>query len=93
MDLKARPGEPVVLSAAGTTDPDGDELEYRWWQYQEAGSFGGTIEILDADKQDASFTLPIDADKGQTVHVVCEVTDRGTPRLTRYQRVIVEIEN
>ncbi|MEX0332433.1 MAG: nucleoside hydrolase-like domain-containing protein [Puniceicoccaceae bacterium] len=92
-DLKARPGEPVVLSAAGTTDPDGDELEYRWWQYRQAGSFDGTIEIMDADNQDASFTLPADIGIGQTVHVVCEVTDRGTPRLTRYQRVVVEIIN
>jgi hypothetical protein len=31
-------GTPVVLDAAGTTDPDGNALTYRWWFYAEAGS-------------------------------------------------------
>jgi len=91
-DLKVRSGAMVKLSAQGTSDPDGDELEYRWWQYREAGSYDGTIEIRDAGKQDASFTVPGDAGKGKTVHIICEVTDTGTPQLTRYQRVVVEIE-
>ena len=91
-DLKVRPGATVELSARGTSDPDGDELEYRWWQYREAGSYDGTIEIRDAGKQDASFTVPGDAGKGKTIHIICEVTDTGTPPLTRYQRVVVEIE-
>ncbi len=90
-DLEMRSGATVKLSARGTSDPDGDELEYRWWQYREAGSYDGTIEIQDAEKQDASFTVPGDAGKGETVHIICEVTDTGTPRLTRYQRVIVTV--
>jgi hypothetical protein len=91
-DLRVRPGAAVKLSAKGTSDPDGDELAYSWWQYREAGSYGGTIEIRDAGKQDASFIVPVDAGRGKTIHVICEVTDTGTPRLTRYQRVIVGIE-
>jgi hypothetical protein len=91
-DLKVRPGEKVSLSAKGTTDPDGDELTYRWWQYKEADTYDGTIEIRDVGKQAASFTVPNDADEGETIHVICEVTDAGTPPLTRYQRVVVEIE-
>ena len=91
-DLGAQPGATVKLSARGTSDPDGDELEYRWWQYREAGSYNGTIDIRDAGKQDASFTVPSDAGKGKTIHIICEVTDAGTPPLTRYKRVVVEIE-
>ena len=87
----SQPGETVKLSARGTSDPDGDELEYRWWQYQEAGSYDGTIEIQDAGKQNASFTVPDDAGKGKTIHIICEVKDCGTPQLTRYQRVVVEV--
>jgi hypothetical protein len=90
-DLKVRPGESVSLSAKGTTDPDGDEVVFHWWQYREAGSYDGSIEIRDAGKQDASFTVPGDAGKGKTIHIICEVTDTGTPRLTRYQRVIVTV--
>jgi len=92
VDLKVRPGESVSLSAKGTTDPDGDTLEYRWWQYREAGTFDGTIEIRDAGRQDASVAVPGDFDKGGTLHIICEVTDTGIPRLTRYQRVIVEVK-
>jgi hypothetical protein len=90
-DLRARPGSKVKLSATAS-DPDGNQLTYRWWQYQEAGTFEETISIQNNDKLDASFTLPSDAKKGQSVHIICEVTDDGAPSLTRYQRVVVEVE-
>ena len=91
-DLKVRPGATVPLSARGTKDPDGDALTYHWWQYRDAGSYDGTVEIRDASDQDASFTVPGDAGKGETIHIICEVTDTGTPPLTRYQRVVVTVE-
>ena len=91
-DLDVRTGATVELSARGTSDPDGDELVYRWWQYQEAGSYGGTVEIQDAGKQNASFKVPDDGGEGITIHIICEVTDNGSPQLTRYQRVVAEIE-
>jgi hypothetical protein len=92
LDLKVRPGATVKLSARGTSDPDGDALKYHWWQYREAGTCDGTIEIQDAGKPEASFTVPGGAGKGKTIHVICEVTDNGTPPLTRYQRVVARIE-
>ena len=92
LDLKGRPGQKVALSAKGTTDPDGDELTYRWWQYEEADTYAGAVAIENADRQEAALIVPKDAGKGQTIHIICEVTDSGTPQLTRYQRVIVEIE-
>jgi hypothetical protein len=36
--IAAQVGTPVVLDAAGTTDPDGDALKYSWFFYPEAGS-------------------------------------------------------
>jgi hypothetical protein len=90
-DMEVPPGATVKLSALGTSDPDGDTLKYRWWQYREAGSCDGTFDIRDAGKQDASFTVPIDVCKGETIHIICEVTDSGTPRLTRYQRIIIDV--
>ena len=92
LDLKFQPGQKVSLSASGTTDPDGDELVYRWWQYQQADTYEGAIDIVNTRKQDASFTVPGHGGKGKTIHVICEVTDNGTPPLTRYRRVVVEIE-
>jgi hypothetical protein len=92
LDLKARPGQKMSLNAKGTIDPDDDTLTYRWWQYEEADTYDGAIEILDAGKQEALFTVPDNVGEGQTIHIICEVTDTGTPPLTRYQRVVVEIE-
>jgi hypothetical protein len=91
-DLKAQPGAAVKLNAQGTGDPDGDKLSTHWWQYEEADIYQGTIDIQNAGQQNASFTVPGDADGGETVHIICEVTDNGTPPLTRYQRVVIEIE-
>ncbi|MBL7186923.1 MAG: DUF1593 domain-containing protein [Phycisphaerae bacterium] len=91
-DLKAKPGDTIELSAKGTSDPDRDELTYCWWQYQEADSYKGSIDIRDAGEQDASFTVPGDAGQGKTIHIICEVTDTGTPQLTRYQRVVVTVQ-
>jgi hypothetical protein len=91
-DIKLRSGNKVSLSAKGTTDPDGDELTYRWWQYKEADTYNGTVEIRNTKQQDASFTVPGDASNGETIHIICEVMDSGTPPLTRYQRVVVEVE-
>jgi hypothetical protein len=94
LDMKVRPGQRVSLSAQGTTDPDGDALSFRWWQYREAGKnpYPGDAKIDNAEKTDASLLIPDDAKAGQTIHVICEVTDNGTPPLVRYQRVVCEIE-
>ena len=92
LDLKVRPGDRVSLSAQGTTDPDGDALTCRWWQYQEADTYDGAVTIENAGRKEAALTVPNDAGDGKTIHIICELTDAGTPPLTRYQRVIVEIE-
>lgn len=84
IDSKTEAGAKVSLSANGTSDPDGDKLTYRWSQYEEAHTYDGVVEIQYANQRDASFTTPDDA-KGSTLHVICEVTDAGSPPLTRYQ--------
>ena len=91
LDLKARPGTTLKLSAKGTTDPDGNKLTYSWWQYAEADTYPGTVAVQNGTNQNASVSVPADAQKGQTIHLICEVTDNGTPQLTRYQRVVVEV--
>lgn len=90
-DRQAQPGAKVQLSAAATTDPDGDKLTYRWWHYEEADTYEHRIDIENADQPEASLTIPNHAPKAKTIHIICEVTDNGTPPLTRYQRVVVEI--
>lgn len=92
-ELMAKAGETVTLSAAGTSDPDGDQLQYHWIYYHEAGSLNvdtQRFKLVNADQQTATFTAPPTA-KARTMHFILEVTDTGTPSLTRYQRVIVNV--
>jgi len=67
-------------------------LNIRWWQYTEADTYQGTLEIKGSTKKDASFKVPGDTGPDNTIHIVCEVTDSGTPQLTRYQRVIIKVK-
>jgi hypothetical protein len=91
-DQNVNPGDTIELNAKGTKDPDGDKLTYRWWQYREADSYPGTVNIRNADSSKTSFTVPADASKGETIHIICEVKDNGTPQLTRYRRIVLTIE-
>lgn len=96
MYLSAKAGERVNLSASGT-DPDGNNLSYKWIYYGEPGTMalstartGDPLEIHDNDMHDAWFVAPSKAKMG-TMHFIVMVTDHGTPSLTRYERVIVTV--
>ncbi len=91
-NITASSGKRVKLSARGTSDPDGDRLTYRWWQYTEADSYAGKVKIESASEQIASVVVPADAKSGNTIHIICEVTDNGTPVLTRYARVVITVK-
>lgn len=90
VQLAAKPGDRVELDAAGSRDPDGHRLGYRWWTYREAGSYRGEVSLENADSGSAILLVPSDA-AGKTIHVILEVTDRGQPPLTAYRRIVVSI--
>ena len=88
--LKAQAGDRVKLSAAGTSDPDGDEMSYRWFQYAEAGDkpYQGKITIENADRENAGFVMA-KLGRNEEIHIILEVRDSGSPSLYGYRRVIV----
>jgi hypothetical protein len=90
-NLHAKAGSTVQLSGTAT-DPDGNTVTYKWWQYEETGTYAGKVDIMGADKASATFIVPANAKAGETIHIILQVTDDGTPPLTRYQRVIVTVE-
>ena len=84
------PGETVRL-AATASDPDGDKLTFRWWQYSEADSAAATVNIDGSNSVDhASFVTP--NEPGKQIHIILEVTDDGTPPLVGYQRIVCNIK-
>jgi len=87
--IRTDPGAEVKLSAAGSSDPDGNRLSYRWWTYVEAGTYWAEAPIRGAGECDAVVTVPQDA-SGRTVHIILEATDDGRPPLTAYRRAILE---
>jgi len=88
--LSARSGQTVHLSANGSHDPDGDELSYHWWQYEEADSYEGSVDISGSTLRNASFTAP-SVNSSRTIHIILEVTDNGTPNLTNYRRLVITV--
>ena len=92
LDIVAKPGQLVTLDASASVDPDGDELTFKWWQYAEACTYKGSVSITNENQSTASFKVPLNAKKGQTLHIICEVSDNGIPSLKHYQRVVVTVD-
>jgi hypothetical protein len=92
LTVNAVVGQPVSLIADGSSDPDGNQLQFQWIAYPEAG-YRVPLQPLPqatvsgADNQDATVTV----DTPGVVHVILAVIDNGTPNLTSYRRVILNV--
>lgn len=92
LDLSVQPGEKIILDASQSQDPDGNILKFHWWIYLEAGSYKGNF-CFESDQPKTVFSVPQDACSGDTIHLICEVSDNGVPSLTRYKRVIIRVNH
>lgn len=90
LKITVSPGQTVKLSANGSSDPDGNDLSYSWWQYEEGDSFEGTIDITYSTSKNAYFLAPY-VKSSRTIHIILEVTDDGKPNLTSYRRLVVTV--
>jgi hypothetical protein len=90
LNVLASPGETIKLNGA-VSDPDGDKVSIKWWQFP-VGTYPGKISISNADTTQIKVPVPKDAVSGQTIHVILEVTDSGSPSFTGYQRVIITVK-
>ncbi len=88
-ELTVQGGKYFGLSATAS-DPDGDSLTYYWFQYPEAGTFNSLID-LGAPDMNGIYAAAPKVDKPETLHIIVRVTDKGTPRLSRYQRTILTV--
>ncbi|HEX8347209.1 MAG TPA: nucleoside hydrolase-like domain-containing protein [Actinoplanes sp.] len=86
--INARGGTAVSLSAAGTSDPDGNAVTLRWFIYGEAGTVpGGSLSATSGQ----STVVNVPAGRSGTMHVILQATDNGSPALTSYRRVVLNV--
>jgi hypothetical protein len=94
VELTAKPGDTLKLSARGSSDPDGDTITSRWMIYPEAGSFGGNATLSQDTGTEIKLTIPSSgrrAAKNETLHIILTVEDKGSPSLVAYRRAIVTL--
>lgn len=89
--VMASAGQTIRLNGA-VSDPDKNAVTVRWWQFR-VGSYPGEVVIAGPTSLQTEVLVPADAGSGQTIHLILEATDNGTPSLTRYQRVVITVRD
>lgn len=86
-----------AMSQGGTTKEAFAEMAVRmvsrpvtsWWQYGEAGTYPEYVK-LQVDRGKVSFVAP-KVSKPETIHIIFEAKDRGTPALTNFTRFVITV--
>lgn len=89
--ITVRSGQDINLDAYGSSDPDGDSISFLWFHYPEAGSYKTLLTSGGAENADRFNVKAPQVEKPETLHFILRITDKGTPALSRYQRVIVTV--
>ena len=90
LEVSAAPGSTVDLSAAGSSDPDGNSLSYNWFYYRDPGTYNGTVSIQNNTTATPTVSVPSNAN-GKELHIILELHDSGNPNLYAYRRVIINV--
>lgn len=89
-EITVKSGQGFGLDASDTYDPDGDSFSYLWFYYPEAGTYKKPLQISPENYNNIWLTAP-DVEKKETLHIILKITDKGSPHLSRYKRIIVTI--
>jgi hypothetical protein len=99
LHINGCPGQPITLSARGSSDPDGDQLTFQWSWYREAsGLFAPNVDLSSETGETISIDIGSSARVDQftpptayKLHVILAVSDNRPFALTRYRRAIINV--
>lgn len=89
-EITIKSGEGFGLDASNSNDPDGDSLSFLWFYYPEASTYKTAIDISAENAHNVYIAAP-KVDKKETLHFILKVSDKGTPKLSSYKRIIVTV--
>ena len=90
-EITVKSGQGFGINASDSFDPDGDSFSFLWFHYPEAGTCKKELKILPENYPGIWVTAP-EVEKKETLHIILKITDKGTPQLTGYKRIIVQIQ-
>ncbi|MBZ9631670.1 DUF1593 domain-containing protein [Salegentibacter sp. LM13S] len=86
--IEGKEGESIKLDASESYDLENNELSFKWFMLPEASTYKKDIAI--SNTTGSKITINIPSDLGdKSIHIICEVTDHGSPKLTSYRRIII----
>lgn len=88
--ITVKSGDGFGLDASASNDPDGDSISFLWFEYPEAGSYKKPINMT-AENIQSIYVVAPKVEKKETIHIILKVTDKGTPALSSYKRIIVTV--
>lgn len=88
--VKAKAGSEIRFDASGSTDEDGDAIDFLWWQQTDADPLPEPSQVVLSDLPVLTFRVPQQM-TGMSCHIICEVHDNGPFRLVSYMRIIVDV--
>lgn len=91
LQLRAKAGKTVTLSADGSSDADGNSIDVKWFVYPEPSDFSGDVKLSSMNRAQTSFVAPY-VTEAKPLHIILEVIDNGTPKLVSYRRAVVTLE-
>ncbi|MCG8701190.1 MAG: DUF1593 domain-containing protein [Bacteroidales bacterium] len=85
-------GNIITFDASRSYDPDGDEINYHWWIYREAGTYTNKIKLVKPTNPILRLNIPPDAN-GKQIHCILEVSDNNNiAKLKDYKRIVINIQ-
>ncbi|TYA74197.1 nucleoside hydrolase-like domain-containing protein [Seonamhaeicola marinus] len=93
IEMNVMPEDILDLDASNSSDPDKDSLKYKWWIYNEAGTYPGAVFIENPNDIKTKLHVPSGA-AGKQLHVILEVKDTNSiGSLFDYRRIVLNVSN